>query len=77
MQLQHVESGTAHQLNNFDSKTKSQVDELKASIHASRSIEQTERERLEARIMSHIDRTLSVREIKLVCRKGIFDSTTF
>lgn len=66
MHMQHIQSGATNQLSGLDVKTRSITEELKTAIHTSRSAEQLERERLEARVMTHIDRALVQVESQLV-----------
>jgi len=66
-QVQSLEAGTSQQIAGLDSKTRSTTDGMKAAMLSYRQTELAERDKLEARLLQHIDRLMSQRDDRLVC----------
>lgn len=66
MQLQHVQTGTSHQVTNLDARNRSTMDELRHEMEVGRMHDQAEREKMEARIIMHVEKALTLRDSKLV-----------
>ncbi|XP_064609737.1 protein FAM81A-like [Liolophura sinensis] len=65
IQLQQVEGGTNHQLTLLESKTKSQVEDLRNNLSTYHITEEAEREKLEARLLSSIEKALQPRDVRM------------
>jgi len=66
VQLQHVQSGAVQQFTGLDNKTRSLADELKAALQSVRLSEQGERDKLEARLLTQLERTTSHSNTRMV-----------
>ncbi|XP_062597003.1 protein FAM81A-like isoform X2 [Saccostrea cucullata] len=77
MKLQHLEGDTGQQMATLDSRTRSIIDDLKNTLTMYQSSSDTEREKLESRMMSNIERISAAKDslIERVERK--IDESTF
>lgn len=78
MKLQHLEGDTGQQMATLDSRTKSIIDDLKNTLNMYQANSDAEREKLEARLLSNMERIsaakdgLIVRTKKLLSDKCMF-----
>ncbi|CAH1796182.1 unnamed protein product [Owenia fusiformis] len=63
--VKHVEGDTSQQLSILDNKTKSMFEDVRGSVNTMKVIEESEREKLEARLMGWLDRNSAAREARL------------
>lgn len=65
MHLQHVQTGTSHQMTDLDSRNRSVTDELRHEMEVGRTRDHAEREKMETRIIMHVDKALTLRDSRL------------
>ena len=66
IQLRHVEGDSSGKITSLDNKTKQLVNETRNTIDKFKLMEEKEREKMEARLVNHLDRMNSSRDIKTV-----------
>lgn len=66
IQVRRLEGDSSQQLTKLDSKTQSLIKDTRHAVDSTRIREETERERLEARLMQSHDKALSARDLRLV-----------
>lgn len=69
MKLQHLEGDTGQQMATLDSRTKSIIDDLKNTLNMYQANSDAEREKLEARLLSNMERISAAKDGLIVRRK--------
>lgn len=62
MKLQHLEGDTGQQMATLDSRTKSIIDDLKNTLNMYQANSDAEREKLEARLLSNMERISAAKD---------------
>lgn len=66
MKLQHLEGDTGQQMATLDSRTKSIIDDLKNTLNMYQANSDAEREKLEARLLSNMERISAAKDSLIV-----------
>lgn len=69
MKLQHLEGDTGQQMATLDSRTKSIIDDLKNTLNMYQANSDAEREKLEARLLSNMERISAAKDGLIVRTK--------
>lgn len=69
MKLQHLEGDTGQQMATLDSRTKSIIDDLKNTLNMYQANSDAEREKLEARLLSNMERISAAKDSLIVRTK--------
>lgn len=69
MKLQHLEGDTGQQMATLDSRTKSIMDDLKNTLNMYQANSDAEREKLEARLLSNMERISAAKDGLIVRTK--------
>lgn len=69
MKLQHLEGDTGQQMATLDSRTKSIIDDLKNTLNMYQANSDAEREKLEARLLSNMERISAAKDGLIVKTK--------
>lgn len=69
MKLQHLEGDTGQQMATLDSRTKSIIDDLKNTLNMYQANSDAEREKLEARLLSNMERISAAKDGLIVRSK--------
>ncbi|XP_061174278.1 protein FAM81A-like isoform X2 [Saccostrea echinata] len=77
MKLQHLEGDTGQQMATLDSRTRSIIDDLKNTLTMYQSSSDTEREKLESRMMSNIERISAAKDSLIERLERKIDEGTF
>lgn len=70
MKLQHLEGDTGQQMATLDSRTKSIIDDLKNTLNMYQANSDAEREKLEARLLSNMERISAAKDGLIVRTKN-------
>lgn len=73
MKLQHLEGDTGQQMATLDSRTKSIIDDLKNTLNMYQANSDAEREKLEARLLSNMERISAAKDGLIVRTKKIVE----
>lgn len=73
MKLQHLEGDTGQQMATLDSRTKSIIDDLKNTLHMYQANSDAEREKLEARLLSNMERISAAKDGLIVRTKKMVE----
>jgi hypothetical protein len=68
MKLQHLEGDTGQQMATLDSRTRGIIDDLKNTLALYQSNSDGEREKLEARLLSNLERISGAKDSLIVSR---------
>ena len=66
MKLQHLEGDTGQQMATLDSRTRSIIDDLKNTLSMYQSNSEAEREKMETRLLSNIERISAAKDSLIV-----------
>ena len=66
IKIQHLEGDTGQQMAMMDGRTRSLIDDLKNSFHIFQTNTEGEREKLESRLYSHIDKISQAKDTLIV-----------
>lgn len=78
MKLQHLEGDTGQQMATLDSRTKSIIDDLKNTLNMYQANSDAEREKLEARLLSNMERISAAKDGLIVrSKKWLSDKCMF
>ena len=70
LKIRHMEGDSTNQLSALDNKTRSLMEEMKMAIKSSRALEEGEREKLEMRIITVMEKAFIQRDGRVV---SLFD----
>lgn len=73
MKLQHLEGDTGQQMATLDSRTKSIIDDLKNTLNMYQANSDAEREKLEARLLSNMERISAAKDGLIVRSKKMVE----
>lgn len=73
MKLQHLEGDTGQQMATLDSRTKSIIDDLKNTLNMYQANSDAEREKLEARLLSNMERISAAKDGLIVRTKKMVE----
>lgn len=73
MKLQHLEGDTGQQMATLDSRTKSIIDDLKNTLNMYQTNSDAEREKLEARLLSNMERISAAKDGLIVRTKKMVE----
>lgn len=73
MKLQHLEGDTGQQMATLDSRTKSIIDDLKNTLNMYQVNSDAEREKLEARLLSNMERISAAKDGLIVRTKKMVE----
>ncbi|XP_013411484.1 protein FAM81A [Lingula anatina] len=65
LKIKHMEGDSSQQLSHLDTKTRALFEELRHTLTASKAVEEAEREKMESRLFTHLDRSSTSRDGRL------------
>ena len=68
--LRHLEGGSSQQISNLEGKTMSMIDDTKTKVKSLKAQEESERDKLEMRLNTHLDRSSNKLETRVVSVKN-------
>ncbi len=66
IKIRGIEGDTGQQMTSLDSRTRSMIEETKSAMNSYKLLEETEREKMESRISTHLERVNGMRDVKAV-----------